>query len=191
MGNTLWRTPEVEFLKWHALFGFTVDAAASENDALLRPSDSVWAQPGEVCDPCANTGRLHVVGRYISEAEDGRKAEHYQPHDRVYCNPPYKHLLPWLKVARETSRYLEDVLWCLLLPVSTDTRWFHRYCYDERLQRPREGVELRFLPYRIPFDPPPGQTAPGPRAPSLVVIFHPREESSRPQRAPIVQGRRP
>lgn len=164
MGNKLWRTPEVEFEKWHSLFNFNVDAAASREDAKVR-SDGV---DGE------------AFGRYYTEAEDGRKPEHYQPGDRVWCNPPYTYLLPWLKVARETSRDLEDVLWCLLLPVSTDTRWFHRYCYDERLQRPREGVELRFLPYRIPFDPPPGQTAPGPRAPSLVVIFHPREESSRP-----------
>jgi len=66
----------------------------------------------------------------------------------------------------------------LLIP-STDARWFHRYVWDKRLHRPREGVELRFLEGRIRFvhpDPEKRETefkGFRPISGNMLVVFHP------------------
>jgi hypothetical protein len=151
MGNNLWRTDPADFARLDAEYGpFTIDAAASDADAL-------------------------VTARYCTEVTDGRLPEHYRPGDRVYCNPPYVGLFPWLAVADLTSRELADVGWLLVLPVGTDTRWFHRFVWNKKRRRFRDGVDVEFPEGRMHFIDPEGKGRDDPRAPSMLVNFLPRE----------------
>lgn len=171
MGNKLWRTPPAYFGAQWERYHFNVDAAADEANALVRPGNCLCSS-GDRCDLPENDC---AIGRFYDEETDGRKPEHYRDGDRVWCNPPYVALEPWIKTAAETSRDLDDVLWYLLLPASVDTRWFHRYCWDARFDRPREGVEVKFPPGRIRFIDPEHPEKKDPKAPNMVVIFHPKE----------------
>lgn len=151
VGNKLWRTDPVDFARLDAEYGpFTIDAAASDADTL-------------------------VPARYCTELTDGRLAEHYRDGDRVFCNPPYVGLYKWLEVAALTCAELVDCSWLLVLPVSTDARWFHRFVWDEKRRRHRDAVDLRFPPGRMHFIDPVGTGRDDPRAPSMLVNFLPRE----------------
>ena len=151
MGNKLWRTDPADFARLDAEYGpFTIDAAASDADTL-------------------------VSARYCTELTDGRWAGHYRAGDRVFCNPPYTGLYKWLAVADQTSRELADCSWLLILPVSTDTRWFHQFVWDERRHRHRDAVELSLPAGRMHFVDPTKSARDDPRAPSMVVRFLPRE----------------
>jgi phage N-6-adenine-methyltransferase len=152
MGSTEWRTPPDLFAQWDAEFGFNVDAAATPENTL-------------------------VPGRYYTAKSDGTRREHYRPGDRVFANPPYEARIVarFVETAAVTSRE-QGVLWVMLLNAScTGTRWFHRWIWDARLHRPREGVELRLLPGRISFLRPDGAPGPAPRYPNMLVVFWPRE----------------
>ena len=56
---------------------------------------------------------------------------------RVYCNPPYSNIRPWLAKAREA-----DVA-VYLVPSRTGTRWWHEYAIN--------ADEIRFLRGRLKF----------------------------------------
>lgn len=56
---------------------------------------------------------------------------------RVFCNPPYDQIAPWLAKAREAE------LAVYLLPSRTGTRWWHTYAL--------EAEEIRFLRGRLRF----------------------------------------
>lgn len=127
MGSKVYETPKDYFRKrWELHGGFTVDAAASDANALVRPG-------------------FGSVGRYYTAETDGLKAEHYVEGDRVWCNPPYDYsLLAWCKLARELSQDL-GVLWDCLLPMSGATRWFMRYVWNDDAGHWRDGVEAHFV----------------------------------------------
>lgn len=124
---------------------------------------------GEYCNRCH-----HPLGRYYTAATNGLNPEHYDTGDRVWCNPPYDaSLIKWLALASETRQ--RGVFWELLLPPSIDTKWWHQYVWDKRLHRPREGVEVEFLDYRIAFIDPDRPEAASPRAGNVLVRFWPDE----------------
>jgi len=176
MGSKLWQTPRPYFAQRWALHHFTVDAAASASNALVRPSDSLYASWGEECDPCGTAEDgfpVHYVGRYYTEETDGLKAEHYEAGDRVWCNPPYDtSIARWLDLAAALAHDV-GVLWDVLLPPSVDTRWFHKYLWNDRAGHWRDGVEAHFLPYRIAFIDPTTAGRSAPRAGNLQVTFWP------------------
>ena len=66
---------------------------------------------------------------------------------RVYCNPPYKDIAPWLAKAREAA------LAVYLLPARTGTEWWHTYAMTANEIRFMRG-RLRFegSPINAPFD---------------------------------------
>ena len=111
-------TPDAEFAALHAEFAFTVDAAASVANARLP----------------------HFWTRLL----DGLQ----QPwaRERVWCNPPYSQLLPWVeKATRE-----RNPLTVMLLPANrTEQGW-----WQDMIEPYRDnGGELstRFLRGRIKF----------------------------------------
>lgn len=74
---------------------------------------------------------------------------------RVFCNPPYgPGIAKWL------ARGMDAELAVFLLPVRTDTRWFH----DVALPNARE---VRFLRGRLRF----GDAKTGAPFPSMLVVF--------------------
>lgn len=172
MGLKSWRTPPAYFRQRWQRYGFTVDAAAEDLNALVVPTDTLYGVDGEICEVCPP---VHYIGRYYTEETDGLKPEHYERGDRVWCNPPYDaSLIRWVKLARELSQDA-GVLWDMLLPPSIETRWFQRYIWNDEAGHWRDGVEGHFLPYRLAFIDPDHPEKLSPRAGNLQVTFHPRE----------------
>src|SRR5207245_1352931 len=83
--------------------------------------------------------------------------------ERVWCNPPYRpDLLPlWVRKAYEESQ--RGALVVLLIPVRSDTRWWHAYV--------TKG-EARLLPGRVKFWLPGVRSTSSPW-PSAIVVFRP------------------
>lgn len=78
---------------------------------------------------------------------------------RVFCNPPYgRRLGRWLK------RGLEAAIAVFLLPVRTDTQWFHEIVLPH-------AAEIRFLRGRLRF----GDAKNSAPFPSMLIIFKRQE----------------
>ena len=94
-----WATPQDFFDKLNDEFHFTLDAAASPDNAK-----------------CAN---------FFTEEQDGL-AQSWGGHT-VWCNPPYcRKTGLWVKKAYEEHQRTGCTV-VMLLPSRTDVRWFHDY----------------------------------------------------------------
>ncbi len=92
-----WRTPPLVFEDLHAEFGFTVDAASSDQNALLSRH---WTEADEP-----------LLRSWAGE--------------RVFVNPPYSHVSRWMEKAWNEAATAELVV--ALVPSRTDTAWWHDY----------------------------------------------------------------
>ena len=156
MGFKNWETPPDFFAKLDEEFHFTLDAAASHENALCGTY-------------CTVDGTFGWKGGVQLSALDGLTyswGEH-----RVFCNPPYdSSLYQWVQKAAMREAELS----VLLLPPSIDTKWFHEFIWDDGgigiTPKWRRGVTGHFLPKRLRFwrDGKPGES---PRAGNLLVVF--------------------
>lgn len=96
---------------------------------------------GFTVDSAANPDNAKVANFF----EDGLTAD-WGGH-RVWCNPPYSDILPWVKKASE----LKAEVSVLLLPVRFDTDWWSAYVWDPAKKQPRENVEIRKFRKRVRF----------------------------------------
>lgn len=83
--------------------------------------------------------------------------------ERIYCNPPYSDVGPWLAKAREAAVAV------YLLPVKTDLAWWHDHVM--------RADEIRLFRGRLRFEAMSG----GPPFPSALVIFDERRGDSPPE----------
>lgn len=101
-------------------FRFTVDAAAAAHNAKLP--------------------------RYWTEQDDGLTQS--WAGERVYCNPPYSNIEPWvLKAWSETGA---DII-VMLLPANRTEQAFWQNHIEPRRDQPGSPLTVRFLPGRIRF----------------------------------------
>lgn len=117
-------TPAEYFAQLHERFRFTVDAAALPYNAKLD--------------------------RYWTPAEDG--LEQPWKGERVWCNPPFSNIEPWLAKAARVSalgKYGAELVVMLLPANRTDLGWWHEHIEPHRDNGSRLHVE--FLPGRIRF----------------------------------------
>ena len=157
-----WQTPPEVFDYWNGIFSFTLDAAASHSNRR--------------CD------------LYLTKEQDGL-ALPWGRHS-VWCNPPYSRgsLGKWTAKAKAAAR--EGATVVMLIPSSTDTKWWHdnvwappdigMHCGTswngglEMLIRDFEAVRIgiHFWSGRISFllD---GREYDGARAPSAIVVYEP------------------
>ncbi len=73
---------------------------------------------------------------------------------RVWINPPYSKIRPWLERAQEAD------LAVYLIPARTDCRWFHEIVLPK-------AAEIRFIKGRLTF----GDATSGAPFPSMLVVF--------------------
>lgn len=110
-------------------------------------------------DPCCMEATAKAPVFYTPR-EDGLSREW---RGRVFMNPPYSKPVPWLeKAIAETTEGRADLV-VALIPVSTDTRWFHRLVKDH--------AELRFIQGRVRFIGWQGTPIQAPKAPSMFAIY--------------------
>ncbi len=123
-------TPIALFERLNREFGFTLDAAASHENALCE--------------------------KFLSKEDDALTQSWTGV---VWCNPPYGiHIGKWVEKGFNEAQRGGVIV--MLLPASTDTLWFHRWCMKG---------EVRFIKGRLKF----GNTASTAPFPSMVVIFRP------------------
>ena len=135
--SSKWETPIELFKELDKEFGFVLDAAASVDN--------------------------HLCDTYYTEQDDGLLQEW---RSWTYCNPPYgREVSKWVQKSYEEMR--KGNYSVMLLPARTDTRYFHSYIWDASVQRPREGVKVRFLKGRLKFSNA-KNSAP---FPSMIVVF--------------------
>lgn len=86
----------------------------------------------------------------------------------VWCNPPYgRAIRNWVEKGYAEAQKGNTVV--MLLPSSTDTRWFHDFIYHQE--------EIRFLKGRVKFTDENGVSlGPAPFS-SMIVIWRGRNES--------------
>ena len=141
-----WGTPPEVFDRLNKEFEFDIDLAASAKNALLPD--------------------------YFSEDDDSLKQDwHKIARTGVgFCNPPYKRVLQTQFIAKAEAERRLGFTTVMLLPARTDTRAFHKYIWNEYKNKPRCGVEIRFLKGRLKFV----GADDGAPFPSMIVIFRPK-----------------
>lgn len=77
--------------------------------------------------------------------------------ERVFCNPPWSNIRPFVELAATAERAV------LLVPARTNTRWFHRAL--------ELGASVRFFPGRVKFVRPNGSDGPGHNSPVDCVLL--------------------
>ena len=93
-----WETPQKFFNELNSEFGFTLDVAASPENAKCS--------------------------RYFTKEDDGLSKSW---NGICWMNPPYGRVIgQWVKKAYDSSRCGATVV--CLLPARTDQKWFHDYC---------------------------------------------------------------
>ncbi len=146
-GKDNWRTPFNLFSVFHCVYQFTIDGAADATNHLLPR----WYGPGS--DIAIDALTYSWAG------------------ERVWLNPPYSLCKNFIAKAAE-ERY-NGVTSVCLVPARTDTRWWHRYVWDTKLAKWREGVSGDFLKGRVKFiDPDNLSSKAGAPFPSAVIVFH-------------------
>ena len=116
-------TPADYFAKLDARFGFTVDVAASDEN--------------------------RKCSRYWTLRDDGLS----QPWggERVYCNPPYSDIGPWVRKAWAEP---QAQLVVMLLPADRTERPWWQELIEPFRDRPGSVLRTEFLPGRLPFGTP-------------------------------------
>lgn len=126
--SDMWETPQDLFEQLHNQFGFTLDVCAVSENAK-----------------CKN---------YFTPDIDGLKQEWTGV---CWMNPPYGRTIGlWVKKAWESARGGATVV--CLLPARTDTRWFHDYCTQGKIEFLRGRLKFGGHKNSAPF-------------PSMMVVF--------------------
>ena len=140
-----------------------------ERGYMPKAKSVEWATPQELfdaldkefsftLDPCA-THENAKCAKYYTKEQDGL-AQSWAG-ERVFMNPPYgKEAANWIAKAYVESNYAEVIV--VLLPVRSDTAWFHDFIYGK--------AEIRFLRGRVRFVGPHG-TAGSATFPSMIMVW--------------------
>lgn len=146
-----WETPQRLFDELNKEFKFKVDLCASEENTKCINYYS------DYLDDCGTLGFCVGVDYWYTGLDNDQS---------VFMNPPYSNPKPFIEKAWNDSKYVKIVM---LLKCDPSTSWWAVF-YDYENQKPKEGVEIRYLPKRLKFERNgiPGQTAP---FPSVIVIL--------------------
>ncbi len=131
----VWPTPDALFQSLDDEFGFQLDVCSLKENAK-----------------CEN---------FFTPDDDGLLQNWYGV---VWCNPPYGNGIgDWVEKAYRES--FNGVTTVMLLPVRTDTKWFHNWVLGK--------AEIRFIKGRLKF----GDAIHNAPFPSMAIIYKPQNHS--------------
>lgn len=148
-------------------------------DVRLTPPNfmaAIYASFGEVdLDPCGNEASAVVAHRRIllSEGGDGLKDE--WSGGLAFVNPPFSSLLTWLRRAHEQWSLGNVRTVVCLVPVRTDSAWFHETLSAD--------ADIFLLQGRVRFLDLDGKAQPTPFSLMLVTLGSAAEQRARYQQA--------
>lgn len=135
------------------------------NNVLWSHKSCEWSTPQELFDQL--DAEFHFDVDVCETDENAKCKKYYTTQDdglskswvgTVWCNPPYGRAIgQWIRKAFVEAANGSTVV--MLLPVRTDTKWFHEYIYGR--------AEIRFIRGRIKF----GGSKNAAPFPSMIVIF--------------------
>lgn len=119
-----WETPAEFFRALDAIYKFTLDACATEEN--------------------------HKCAKYYTKKEDGLKQD--WSGETVWMNPPYgREIKKWVEKAEKEGRKTNTRVVCLL-PARTDTAWFHDHVLGKaRIQFIRGRIRFSGSKWNAPF----------------------------------------
>ena len=129
-----WQTPKDLYNELNSLFNFTLD-------------------------PCANNEN-HLCDKYYTKEENGLLQS--WAGETVFCNPPYSDCASWVKKCF-IENYINNITIVLLIPVRTDTKYFHDFIYRK--------AEINFIKGRLRFS----NSKKDAPFPSMIVVYHKKE----------------
>jgi phage N-6-adenine-methyltransferase len=118
-----WQTPVGLFQELHREFNFSLDAAATRENAQCE--------------------------RYFSLADRNALTVSWCGEGTIWLNPPYSQCREFIAKAAGEARKGCTVV--CLVPSRTDTRWWHEFIWNAVSHGCRPGVEVRFLRGRLRF----------------------------------------
>jgi len=135
------------------------------NEILFSSKNEEWETPQDLFNELnkefnftvdvASSNNNYKLKKYYTVKEDGLLQD--WANEIVWCNPPYgRKIENWVKKASESKAMV-----VMLIPVRTDTKWFHKYIYEKK------NVEIRFIKGRLKF----GNSKNSAPFPSMIVIF--------------------
>lgn len=153
-----------------------------DRDSRFTPSDfmeSIYAAFGEIdIDPCANELSPVVAHRRILPSEGGDGLNDEWSGRFAFVNPPYSEQLKWLRRAYDQwNAGTVDTVVCLV-PVRTDSPWFHGVLSAE--------ADIFFLQGRVRFLDPRGKAQHTPF--SLMLVALGSSDDQRGRYAALVDG---
>jgi len=159
-------TPDDLFLELHKEFDFQLDVCATkENTKLLTfisPAEngltSIWSERNWCNPPYSKPERACVSS---CTKKTCIKRGYHLAEDKPGC-------IDWVAKAYHERKL--GKLTVMLLPVRTDTKYFHLYIWDKENHRPKPGIEIRLIEGRLKFK---GSKDMAP-FPSMVVVFKPQ-----------------
>jgi len=140
------------------------------NKVLFSRNSDEWETPQKLFneldeefgfnrDPCA-TPQNAKCGQYYTKEDDGLSKSWRR--ETIFCNPPYSQIGKWVeKSYRETNESGRTRV-VMLIPVRTDTTWFHKYIYKNM------RAQIRFIKGRLKFS----NSKNSAPFPSMIIIFN-------------------
>lgn len=137
------------------------------NDVIFSSKTDNWSTPQFLfdslnsvfnfnLDPCADKFN-HKCDFYFDKDLDGLSQS--WAGFRVFCNPPYGRTISKWVYKSYISSFLDNTVIVLLLPVRTDTKWFHDFIINDSY--------IYFIKGRLKF----GDSKNNAPFPSMVVVY--------------------
>ena len=146
-----------------------------DRDSRFTPPDfmaSIYAAFGEIdLDPCAHLLSPVVAHRRILRSEGGDGLAEDWSGRLAYVNPPFSELLKWLRRAHEQWRAGKVETVVCLVPVRTDSPWFHDILSAD--------ADIYLLKGRVRFLDSQGKAQPTPFSLMLVTLGATGEQKAR------------
>lgn len=160
----------------------------NDQTVVFSSENPNWGTPAELFEPlarefpvaldAAGSPGWHKTLRFLGPgsdlATDALKADwrdFTNRHEAIFLNPPFSRALkmpiePWLKACAEFGA---DRTIVAIVPARVDTTWWNAHIAHS-------AAEIRFIPHRVKFVPPPGHQKKGFSAgfPTSVVIWRPQ-----------------
>ena len=131
-----WETPQWLFDILNKEFCFGIDACATEENCKVKKYTEEYSNVG-------SSGRIKSFYMW-----DALNKNNWWVDQNVFMNPPYSRPYEFVKMAYSQSQHCTVVC---LLKCDPSTKWWGIF-WDYKTQKPKPGIEIRYLPKRLKFE---------------------------------------
>lgn len=134
---------------------------------LFSSESDNWATPKELYDDLNNEFDFDFDPCPFNSTFDGLNTEWKKSN---FINPPYSNIVGFLEKGHDEIKNGNAKTLVYLIPVRTDTKWFHNYVYPYFKRECKPYADIRFIKGRVRFENGTGVKNSAP-FPSMLVVF--------------------